>query len=234
VYDQRTDEELFAEVVQRRAAGQAFGGPLGALVERWGRPARYVVSKIQASYGRGSPADADELFQDAVGKFIDRGLDQFRGISEQMPGKSASPKTFFLRIVKHVAIDFYRRQREDLAPAPRDPEDAPEESPVQISRAVESSRRGEERSEAQEFYWAAFARLQREHPKEAGAWELYHHLDVEDHVECARRLEITVANSYKRVSRAQAYLKLYLLEARQTAEAEAAPRSSVAGKVSDE
>jgi RNA polymerase sigma-70 factor (ECF subfamily) len=41
---------------------------------------------------------------------------------------------------------------------------------------------------------------------------------VEDHEECARRLEITVANSYKRVSRAQAWLKLYLREMQQADE----------------
>jgi RNA polymerase sigma-70 factor (ECF subfamily) len=218
VYDQLTDDELFAEVSRRRSAGESFNGPLGALVARWGRPARYVIGKIQASYGRGSPADGDELFQDAVGKFIDRGLEQFRGISEHMPGKAASPKTFFLRIVKHVAIDFYRRQREDLAPASKDPDDVMEESPAEVGRAVENARRTEARSEAQELYWAAFARLQKEHPKEAGAWELYHHQDVEDHEECARLLQITVVNSYKRVSRAQAYLKLYLLELKQAAE----------------
>ncbi len=212
MFDELTDDELFAEVLQRRAAGEAVGAPLGALCERWARPARYVISKIQASYGRGSPADADELYQDAIGKFLDRGLDQFRGVSEQMPGRSASPKTFFLRIVKHVAIDFYRRQREDLAPAVANPDEAPEESPVDAHRAMDKSRRDEERTEAQELYWRAFERLQREHPKEAGAWDLYHHQDVEDHEECARRLNITVVNSYKRVSRAQAYLKLYLLD----------------------
>jgi RNA polymerase sigma-70 factor, ECF subfamily len=220
VYDQLTDDELFAEVARCRSAGEPFGGPLGTLVERWGRPARYVIGKIQASYRRGSPADGDELFQDAVGKFIDRGLEQFRGVSEHMPGKAASPKTFFLRIVKHVAIDFYRRQREELAPAPSDPDDVMEEAPGEVARAVETARRKEERSEAQELYWAAFARLQEEHPKEAGAWELYHHQDVEDHEECARLLQITVVNSYKRVSRAQAYLKLYLLELKQAAAAE--------------
>ena len=217
MYTQLTDDELFAEVVRRRASGEPLSGPLGALVERWARPARYVIGKIQASYGRGSPADMDELYQDAVGKFLDRGLDQFRGISEQMPGKAASPKTFFLRIVKHVAIDFYRRQREDLAPAPSDPDDVMEEPPSEVARAVEGAKRAQERSEAQELYWAAFARLQKEHPKEAGAWELYHHQDVEDHEECARLLQITVVNSYKRVSRAQAYLKLYLLELKQAA-----------------
>ncbi|OJH37773.1 RNA polymerase sigma factor [Cystobacter ferrugineus] len=215
MFDDLSDDELFAEVLQRRATGGVVGAALGALCERWARPARYVISKIQASYGRGSPADADELYQDAVGKFLDKGLDQFRGVSEQMPGRSASPKTFFLRIVKHVAIDFYRRQREDLAPAAADSEDALEEPPAQVARAVESSRRREERAEAQELYWRAYERLQREHPKEAGAWDLYHHQDVEDHEECARRLNITVVNSYKRVSRAQAYLRLYLLDLQQ-------------------
>ena len=215
MFDDLTDDELFAEVLQRRAAGEAVGAPLGALCERWARPARYVISKIQSSYGRGSPADADELYQDAVGKFLDRGLDQFRGVSEQMPGRSASPKTFFLRIVKHVAIDFYRRQREELAPAPVDSEDAPEESPSEVVRALELDRRRQERTEAQELYWRAFERLQQEHPKEAGAWDLYHHQDVEDHEECARLLNISVVNSYKRVSRAQAYLRLYLLDLQQ-------------------
>ncbi len=215
MFDDLTDDELFAEVLQRRAGGEAVGAPLGALCERWARPARYVISKIQASYGRGSPADADELYQDAVGKFLDRGLDQFRGVSEQMPGRSASPKTFFLRIVKHVAIDFYRRQREDLAPASSDPDEAMEEPASEVARAVDLSRRSAERSEAQELYWRAFERLQQEHPKEAGAWELYHHQDVEDHEECARRLNISVVNSYKRVSRAQAYLRLYLLDLQQ-------------------
>ena len=215
MFDDLTDEELFAEVLQRRARGDAVGAPLGALCERWARPARYVISKIQASYGRGSPADADELYQDAVGKFLDRGLEQFRGVSEQIPGRSASPKTFFLRIVKHVAIDFYRRQREELAPAPVDSEDAPEESPSEVVRALELDRRRQERTEAQELYWRAFERLQQEHPKEAGAWDLYHHQDVEDHEECARRLNISVVNSYKRVSRAQAYLRLYLLDLQQ-------------------
>ena len=51
-----TDDELFAEVVRRRSAGEPVGAPLGSLVDRWARPARYVISKIQASYGRGSPA----------------------------------------------------------------------------------------------------------------------------------------------------------------------------------
>ena len=41
---------------------------------------------------------------------------------------------------------------------------------------------------------------------EAEAWEAYHHLDLDDHEACARRLGISVASSYKRISRAQARL----------------------------
>ena len=37
---------------------------------------------------------------------------------------------------------------------------------------------------------------------------------MDDHEEVARQLNITVVNSYKRVSRAQAWLKSYVLEAR--------------------
>ena len=212
VFAPYSDDELYAEVVRRRAGGEPIGPALGALVERWARPARYVIGKIQQSYGRGGAADAEELYQEAVGKFIDRGLDTFRGVSEQVPGRAASPKTFFLRIVKHVAIDHYRRQREDLAPGAGHGEEEREESPVEVSRALVEARRREERADAREHYWAAFERLREEHPKEASAWELYHHQDVEDHEECARRLNITVVNSYKRVSRAQAYLRVYLLE----------------------
>jgi len=85
---------------------------------------------------RGSPDDADEIFQDSVGKLMSRGLDQFRGVSEQMPGKAASPKTFFLRIVKHCAIDRYRRQREDLDAGPREGDEERTESPHQEARAL--------------------------------------------------------------------------------------------------
>ena len=97
-----------------------------------------------------------------------------------------------------------------------------EEPPSEVARAVEAGKRREERAEAQELYWSAFARLQQEHPKEASAWELYHHEDVEDHEECARRLNISVVNSYKRVSRAQAYLKLYLLDLQRESQGEEA------------
>ena len=74
------------------------------------------------------------------------------------------------------------------------------------------ARREEEREGAADLYWAAFSRLEREHPNEAAAWEAYHHLDMEDHEACAKHLGITVANSYKRVSRAQAHLRLFLME----------------------
>jgi RNA polymerase sigma-70 factor (ECF subfamily) len=209
------DDELFAEVLRARAAGEDVGRALGDLCERWRKPAGHVIRKIQASYGVRSADDEDELFQEAVGKLVDKGLDQFRGISERMVGQAASPRTFFLRITKHVAIDRYRRRREELAPAYADDEETPEDSPAEVTQAVERSRRTEERAEASEVYWQAFARLQKEHPNEAAAWDLYHHQDVEDHEECAERLEITVTNSYKRVSRAQAYLKLYLMELRE-------------------
>ncbi len=208
---QTVDEILFAAIVADRAAGRRFDSDLGKLVESWKRPALYVVGRIQSSYGRTASEDAEEIFQDAVMKFVEKGLDQFRGISEQMPGKAASPRTFFLRIVKHVAIDRYRRQREVLAPAAREDE-LSETERVEARQAMEASRRSDDREGATEIYWRAFRRLQSEHPNEAGAWELYHHEDVEDHQQVASRLNISVANSYKRVSRAQAYLKLYLLE----------------------
>src|SRR5262249_19135577 len=110
-FAQLDDDALFAEVLRRRVAAKQgppsapsedLGVPLGALCERWRKPAFFVIKKIQASHGRGSPDDEPELFQEAVRKLLDRGLDQYRGVSEQVPGKSASPKTFFLRIVKHV------------------------------------------------------------------------------------------------------------------------------------
>ncbi len=210
----RSDDELFADITRRRAEGEDYRASLGELCERWREPAYTVIRRVQGSFLRGSPDDQAEIFQEAVAKLISKGLEQFRGVSEQVPGKTASPKTFFLRIVKHVAIDRYRRNREDLSSAPDPSEDGPAESPHEVARAVEASRRAEATAFAREAYWAAFARLRREHPNEAAAWDLYHHQDVDDHGECARLLGITVANSYKRVSRAQAYLKLYLLEAR--------------------
>jgi RNA polymerase sigma-70 factor (ECF subfamily) len=210
------DDELFSEILRARAAGEDVGRALGELCERWRKPAGHVIRKIQASYGVRSPDDEDDLFQEAVGKLVDKGLDQFRGVSERMVGQAAHPRTFFLRITKHVAIDRYRRRREELARTyGDDDDDAPDDAPAQVAEAVERSRASEQAAEASELYWQAFSRLQEEHPNEAAAWDLYHHQDVEDHEECAERLEITVTNSYKRVSRAQAYLKLYLMELRE-------------------
>jgi RNA polymerase sigma-70 factor (ECF subfamily) len=211
-----TDDELFAEISRSRVEGKDFTRPLGELVGRWKDASSTVVRRVQGAFMRGSPDDADEIFQDAVLKFMSRGLEQFRGVSEQVPGKAASPKTFFLRIVKHCAIDRYRRQREDLEDnrGYESEEDMPEVSRHEASKAVREAQAKEDKGEAQEEYWAAYRRLQVEHPNEAAAWDLYHHQDVEDHAECARLLNITVANSYKRVSRAQAWLKLYLLEVR--------------------
>lgn len=206
----RSDTELFEEVLRRRSQGEDIQLLLGEVTERWRRPAGVVVRRIQASYRTGSPDDEHEFFQDAVVRLLEKGLEQYRGVSEQLPGKSASPKTFFLRIVKHLAIDRYRQKRELLAQAPDDEEQ--EHAPYEISQAVGEHRSQSARREAQELYWAAFERLREEHPHEAEAWDVYHHQDVEDHNECARSLSITVANSYKRVSRAQAYLKRYLLE----------------------
>jgi RNA polymerase sigma-70 factor (ECF subfamily) len=213
-----TDDELFAEIQRLRTAGEDFRTPLGVLCERWREPSYAVVRKLQGSFMRGSPDDQQEVFQEAVGKLIARGLAQFRGISEHTPGAVASPRSFFLRIVKHVAIDRYRHLREELARERDDGEDAPTESVHEVARAVKVSQAKEQGAEAREEYWMIFARLQREHPKEASAWDLYHHQDVDDHGECARQLGITVVNSYKRVSRAQAYMKLYLLELRREEE----------------
>jgi len=204
------DEELFAEISRKRAAGEDVRAEVGELVRRWRQPAAAVIRKIQKSYMRGSPDDEGDIFQEAVAKFIAKGLDQFRGQSIENPGTAAAPMAFFLRIVKHVAIDRYRRQREHLAPDRGDEER--EEEPHEVERGVHAARRSEEQAEASELYWAAFRRLEQEHPNEAKAWDLYRHQDVEDHNECARILGITVANSYKRVSRAQAYLRAYLLE----------------------
>ncbi len=210
-----TDDELFAEISQRKAKGQDHRKQLGELVFRWRDPSVTVIRRVQGAFMRGSPDDADEIFQDAVAKFMAKGLDQFRGVSEQVPGKAASPKTFFLRIVKHCAIDRYRRQREELDEGPRgDEEDEREESLPAAQRAVAESKAKADATEASEEYWAAFRRLQAEHPNEAAAWDLYHHQDMDDHEAVARELGISVVNSYKRVSRAQAWLKLYVLETR--------------------
>lgn len=210
-YRDLSDNELFDEVLRHRAQGQDSGPLLGDLCERWRKPAGVVIRRIQASYRVEAPEDEPELFQDAVQRLIERGLDQYRGVSEQLPGKSASPKTFFLRIVKHLTIDHYRQKREVLEAGSQDDDDQPY-APHETAVAVERDRQHAARDEARELYWIAFQRLQKEHPHEANAWDVYHHQDVEDHNECAKILSITVANSYKRVSRAQAYMKRYLLE----------------------
>ena len=211
-FDKLSDSELFDLVVRTRAKGEDPSAPLGALCERWRKPAGVVVRRVQQSYRAGSPDDEGELYQESVRKLIERGLDQFRGLSEAKPGAAASPKTFFLRIVKLAAIDAYRRQRELLDSAPKSGEEDDRESPRQIAYAINLSKRAAERDEAQSLYWTAFERLKKEHPNEAGAWDAYHHQDLEDHEACAKKLGITVANSYKRVSRAQAYLRRYLQE----------------------
>ena len=212
-----TDDELFADIARRKAQGQDFKRPLGELVFRWRDASTTVIRRVQGAFMRGSPDEADEVFQDAVAKFMAKGLDQFRGVSEQVPGKAASPKTFFLRIVKHCAIDRYRRQREELDPgAPAGEEgDEPEISAPEAHRAVAEAEARAQQQDASDEYWAAWERLKREHPNEAAAWDLYHHQDLDDHEAVAKALGITVVNSYKRVSRAQAWLKLYILEARQ-------------------
>jgi RNA polymerase sigma-70 factor (ECF subfamily) len=211
-----TDDELFQDITRRKSLGQDFKRPLGELVFRWRDAATTVIRRVQGAFMRGSPDDADEIFQDAVTKFMARGLEQFRGVSEQVPGKAASPKTFFLRIVKHCAIDRYRRQREDLDPgAPAGDEgDEPETSHPEAQRSVAEANALAQQKDASDEYWQAWERLKEEHPNEAAAWDLYHHQDLENHEEVARALGITVVNSYKRVSRAQAWLKLSILEAR--------------------
>jgi RNA polymerase sigma-70 factor (ECF subfamily) len=214
-----TDDELFQDISKRKAAGLDYKKPLGELVFRWHDAAGTVIRRVQGAFMKGSPDDIDEVFQDAVAKFMSKGLDQFRGVSEQMPGKAASPKTFFLRIAKHCAIDRYRRQRDELDRGTGGDEEEEREEPVhEAARSVVEARARAETQEAQGEYWAAWGRLQREHPNEAAAWDLYHHQDLEDHPEVARVLGISVVNSYKRVSRAQAWLKLYILEARQKEE----------------
>jgi RNA polymerase sigma-70 factor (ECF subfamily) len=106
-----------------------------------------------------------------------------------------------------VAIDRFRRARAE-APWSRGERRAGTGGAVLGGGGIAQ----EERAEAAELYWAAYRRLQREHLNEASAWDLYHHQDLDDHQEVAKRLGITVTNLYKRVSRAQAYLKAYLLE----------------------
>lgn len=205
------DSELFDEILRRRAQGGDIRTMLGELTERWRRPAGVVVRRIQSSYRVEAPDDESELFQEGVQRLLEKGLDQYRGVSEQLPGRAASPKTFFLRIVKHLAIDRYRAKRELLAPGSHDDEEQTQSS-HEANEAIREFSSETRAADARELYWKAYERLTQEHPHEAAAWDVYHHKDVEDHNECARQLSITVANSYKRVSRAQAYLRRYLLE----------------------
>lgn len=213
------DDQLFAEMLARRGRDEPIGAHAGELLSRWRRPAFFVIRRIQQSYRRGGPDDDEELFQEAACKLIERGLDQFRGYVTQNDAEGAeerrpaSGKTFFLRIVKHTAIDHYRRHREELAHAPADGEE-PEITQPEADQATLRARRAGERDEAHELYWAAYARLKAEHPNEAIAWDAYHHQDMDDHDAVAAKLGITVTNSYKRISRAQAHLRLYLLELR--------------------
>ncbi len=217
-----TDDELFQDISRRKAAGTDFKRQLGELVFRWRDASTTVIRRVQGAFMRGSPDDADEIFQDAVAKFMAKGLDQFRGVSEQVPGKAASPRTFFLRIVKHAAIDRYRRQREELdsGQATDDGDEAPEVSAPEANRAVAEASAKAQQAEAHSEYWRAWEQLKDEHPNEAAAWDLYHHQDMDDHEAVAAALGISVTNSYKRVSRAQAWLKLYILEARKRDEGE--------------
>jgi len=215
-WDTLDDDALFAAVLARRGAGQNIDRPLALLLERWRRPAIYVIRRIQQSYRRGVEHDQEELFQDAACKLLERGLDQYRGVTADDAGgtRASSARTFFLRIVKHTAIDQYRRHHEELAAGAKGGEDEPETPLAEVQLSVERARREAERDDASELYWRAFARLREEHPNEAVAWQLYHHEDLDDHVAVAKALEITVVNSYKRISRAQAHLRLYLLELR--------------------
>jgi RNA polymerase sigma-70 factor (ECF subfamily) len=210
------DDTLFAQVLAARAQGQNAGRgepgrALGVLLDRWRRPAIYVIRRVLASYRRSETVDPEELFQEAACKLVERGLDQFRGHDEEGESRAGASRTFFLRIVKHAAIDHCRRRREELAPASPDGEE-PEHQGPEIGVAVERARQANAREEAVELYWKAFARLEAEHPNEASAWKLYHHDEIGDHEACAKALGITVVNSYKRISRAQAHLRLFLLE----------------------
>lgn len=212
------EDALLADVLARRDAGRDPGPVLGVLLERWRKPAMYVIRRVQQSYRAGTPDDADELYQEAAFKLVDRGLAQFKGGADRgetpdpaEPASSAAARVFFLRIVKHTAIDHYRRMREELARGD-DGEAVPEATAPEIAVADGRARAASAREEAADLYWRAFERLRADHPGEAEAWEAYHHLDLDDHEACARRLGISVASSYKRVSRAQARLRLFLLE----------------------
>lgn len=222
------DDALFGEVLAMRSADRSAkaGSPrrnaelglrLGELLSRWRRPGLYVIRRVLASYRRDAAADHEELLQDAIAKLLERGLDQYRGSAAEgaadEPPRAGAARTFFLRIVKHTAIDHCRKKREELA-APSPTGDEPEHAGPEIGVAMDRARREADRDEAVEVYWRAFERLRVEHPSEAEAWDLYHHQEIGDHDVCAERLGISVVNSYKRVSRAQAHLKLFLLETR--------------------
>lgn len=215
-WENRSDDELFAHALELRAAGKPQDAAMGVLLGRWKRSALYVIRRIQQSYKRGTEDDLEELFQDAACKLLERGLDQFRGTATAEDGgtRAASARTFFLRIVKHTAIDHVRRHREELAQGAADPDDEPEISAPEMAVAVNRAKREAERDDAAEIYWRAYRRLVAEHPNEAAAWDLYHHQDLDDHVAVAEKLSISVVNSYKRISRAQAHLRLYVLEER--------------------
>lgn len=207
------DDALFGAVLARKSAGERIDAPFAVLLSRWRRPALYVIRRIQQSYRRGGDEDQQELFQDAAIKLLERGLDQYRGSAVDASGaaRATSSRTFFLRIVKHTAIDHYRRHHEELATSVGDG-DEPETPLHEVQEAVGRARNEAARDEASELYWRAFDRLRAEHAKEAEAWALYHHRDLDDHVAVAKELGITVVNSYKRISRAQAHLRLFLLE----------------------
>jgi RNA polymerase sigma-70 factor (ECF subfamily) len=209
-----TDDELFAEISKQKAQGQDYQKHLGQLVFRWRDAATTVKRRVQGAFMRDSPDDADEIIQGAVTKFMAKGFDQCRGVSVQIPGKAASPKAFLLRSVKTCAIDRYRRHREAIDDGLWGDDDEELEQPRHEGRkAMAEARAKAEQSDAHEEYWAAWARLKEEQPNETAAWNQYHHQDLDDHAEVARILGITVVNSYERVSRAQAWLKLYVLEA---------------------
>ena len=156
------DDELFADIARRKALGQDYKRPLGELVFRWRDASTTVIRRVQGAFMRGSPDDADEIFQDAVAKFMAKGLDQFRGVSEQVPGKAASPKTFFLRIVKHCAIDRYRRQREELDSGKNVGEDGdePETSLPEAHRSIAEAKAVADQQEAHGEYWAGVGTAQ--------------------------------------------------------------------------
>jgi RNA polymerase sigma-70 factor, ECF subfamily len=214
--DQLPDDELLRLLARRQAEGGSLDGPLELLRRRWTAPARHVIGRILRSYGQ-STEEAEDLVQESFTRLLERGLGQFRGAE----GRAHSARAFFLRVAKHHTIDQCRRRKEHLAASgpdgdPSEPGESGastgEESRHQRDEALELARDQERRRESSQLYWSSMRRLEREHPNEAEAWKLYHHAELEDHQACAERLGISLANSYKRVSRAQAYLKVYLLE----------------------